>query len=104
MARAQVLILNSRGHQRKKRSFFLLIFLLLAFIVLGFMILRQKSQVSVNSLRLYFYDTAKRELIPIQRDFEISGTQEKPSKPSLNNFLNLQKIKIWSRSFPPTPK
>lgn len=80
MARAQVLILNSRGHQRKKRSFYLLIFLLLAFIVLGFMILRQKSQVSVNSLRLYFYDTAKRELIPIQRDFEISGTQEKAIK------------------------
>jgi germination protein M len=80
MARAQVLILNSRGHQRKKRTFFFWIFLVLILGALGFFFLNQQSQVSVNSLRLYFYDTAKHELIPIQRDFEISGTQEKAIK------------------------
>ena len=80
MAKPHVLILNSRDHQRKKYSVFWLVIILMVIAFLSFVFFRRQQQISIQSLRLYYFDAQQQELIPVQRKLELSGTPEKAIK------------------------
>ncbi len=80
MGRSRVFVLNSRDYRKKKQSTFWIILILLLVVAGAFLLLRQQQQIVIQDIRLYFYDSANQELIPIERNIDISGTQEKAIK------------------------
>ncbi len=80
MRKSRVLVLNSRDYHKKKQSTFLVILLVIFIAIAAFLLLRQQQQVNIQNIRLFFYDSVNQELIPIERNVDISGTQEKAIK------------------------
>ncbi len=81
MGKSRVLILNAREHQKKKRSVLWIILVMLLLSAGAYFLLReQQQQASIQNIRLFYYDFINQELVPVQREFQVSGTREKAIK------------------------
>jgi germination protein M len=80
------IILNTKEYNKKQRSRFLVLFLVVAMLaVITYFFLHQKD-VTINTSKLYFFDSAKQELVPISRKIELNGTMDKIIKVLIENL------------------
>ena len=71
---------TERERTRKRRSNFIIIFLLLFLSFTIFLFLSHRQDITLSSIKLYFYDPKKLELIPIDTNIDFSGDFEKVVK------------------------
>lgn len=78
--RKNQIILNSRDHRKKQTNRFLTI-LFIGFILAGglYFLLHQRD-VKISGMKFYYFDYQKNELVPVQKNFNASGSQEKAVK------------------------
>jgi len=78
--RKNQIILNTREYKKKQTSRFLTI-LFIGFILIGglYFFLHQKD-VKIAGMKFYYFDYQKNELVPVQKNFKTSGSQEKAVK------------------------
>lgn len=86
MARYDYVFTTERDRIKRKRLNFIAIFLV---VLLGFTIfyfVSQRRNISVNSVKLYFFDQNKVELIPIERSIDFRGEVERVVKIIIENL------------------
>ena len=70
-------ILNTYHHKKKQQSRLFVILSMLLLVVVGFYFYQHRYDVEISTAKLYFYDSAKTELVPITRKISLSGQSEK---------------------------
>lgn len=80
------IILNTREYKKKQRSRFFIFLFLIGLLVVGGYFLLHKKDIKLHASKLYFYDSTKQELVPINRDISLNGTMEKVIKLLLDNL------------------
>ncbi len=86
MARYDYVFTTERDRIRKRRSNFLVIFLI---VLLGFTIfyfVYKRKDIFIGSTKLYFYDSQKEELIPVDRNIDFRGEFERVIKIIIENL------------------
>jgi hypothetical protein len=87
MPRYDYFYTTEKSKIKRRRSYFLLILFLLALGFVTYFIITQKNRVILSSIKLYFFDPKKEELVPVQKDIDFRGNKERVVKVIIENLL-----------------
>lgn len=78
--RKNLIILNSREHKKKQTNRFLTVLFIGLIVSGGLYFLLHQRDVKISGMKFYYYDYQKNELVPVQKNFNATGSQEKAVK------------------------
>ncbi|MDD4028616.1 MAG: GerMN domain-containing protein [Caldisericia bacterium] len=70
-------VIHSLHHKKKQQSLLFIVIVLGFLIMAGYYFYQHRYDLSISTAKLYFYDSAKDELVPVNRKITLSGQTEK---------------------------